>query len=93
MVSLRVLFVLQGGLRQGDPLSPFLFLFCAEGLNALISKAACDGNIRGYSICRVGPRISHLFFADDCLLFYRATPTECAHIQRILAWYEVASRQ
>ena len=62
-------------------------------MNALISKAACDGNIRGYSICRVGPRISHFFFADDCLLFYRATPTECAHIQRILAWYEAASRQ
>ena len=81
------------GLRQGDPLSPFLFLFCAEGLNALISKAAFDGDIWGYSICRAGPRISHLFFADDCLLFYRATPTECAHIQRILAWYEAASGQ
>ena len=62
-------------------------------MNALISKAARDGDIRGYSICRVGPRISHLFFADDCLLFYRATPTECAHIQRILAWYEAASGQ
>ena len=81
------------GLRLGDPLSPFLFLFCVEGLNALISKAASDGDIKGYSICRVGPRISHLFFANDCLLFCRATPTECAHIQRILAWYEATSGQ
>ena len=81
------------GLRQGDPLYPFLFLFCAEDLNALISKAASDGDTRGYSICRAGLRIYHLFFADDCLLFCKATPTECAHIQRILAWYEAASGQ
>ena len=81
------------GLREGDPLSPFLFLFCVEGLNALLSIATSEGDIRGYSICRVGPRISHLFFTDDCLLLCRATPAECANIQHILGWYEAASRQ
>ena len=81
------------GLRQGDPLSPFLFLFCAEGLNALLTQAARTGEIRGYSICRSGPKITHLFFADDCLLFCRATSFECEKIQNILAWYEVASGQ
>ena len=40
------------GLCQGDSLSPFLFLFCAEGLHALLSKAANDGEIRGYFLCR-----------------------------------------
>ena len=81
------------GLRQGDPLSPFLFLFCAEGLNALLTQAARTGVIRGYSICRSGPKITHLFFADDCLLFCRATSFECEKIQNILAWYEAASGQ
>ena len=75
------------GLRQGDPLSPFLFLFCAEGLNALLCQAANNGEIRGYSICRADSKITHLFFVDDCLLFCRATSIECAKIQSIsLVW-------
>ena len=54
------------GLRQGDPLSPYLFLLCTEGLSALIRKAEGEDLIRGVAICRGGPQISHLFFADDC---------------------------
>lgn len=81
------------GLRQGDHLSPFLFLFYAEGLNALFSQAARNGEIQGYSIYRARPKITHLFFADDCLLFSRATSSECEKIQNILAWYEATSRQ
>ena len=87
------LIYLSRGLRQGDPLSLFLFLLCAEGLNALLHHAASNGEIREYSICRVGPKITHLFFATDCLLFCRATSDECAKIQSILAWYEAASGQ
>ncbi|XP_050277977.1 uncharacterized protein LOC126719473 [Quercus robur] len=44
------------GIRQGDPISPFLFLLCTEGLHGLISKAASQGDIRGYSLCRNSPR-------------------------------------
>ena len=40
------------GLRQEDPLSPYLFLFCAEGLNAIIRGAALKGKIRGFSLCK-----------------------------------------
>ena len=81
------------GLRQGDPLSPFLFLFCAEGLNALLCKAAADKEIKGPSLCRHGPRITHLFFADDCLLFYRSNAAECQKNQLLLEWYEAGSGQ
>ena len=57
------------GLRQGDPLSPYLFLLCSEGLNRMLQKAASNDTIRVFSLCKRGPKISHLFFADDTLLF------------------------
>ena len=57
------------GLRQGNPLSPHLFLFCAEGLSALIRQAIECGAIKRIVACARGPAISHLFFADDNLIF------------------------
>ena len=81
------------GIRQGDPLSPYLFLFCVEGLNAILRRAAENGDIHGFSICRRGPKLTHLFFADDCLLFCRSTREECDKIKELLAIYEVASGQ
>ena len=81
------------GIRQGDPLSPYLFLLCSEGLNALIQQAVNEDKIRGYSLCRYGPKISHLFFADDSLLFCHAQISDTQTIQGILDLYEHASRQ
>ena len=80
-------------LRQGDPLSPFLFLFCAEGLSAMIKKAVDREKMEGISICRGGPRISHIFFADDSIVFYKASTEECDALQRILGVYENSSGQ
>ena len=64
------------GLRQGDPFSPYLFLFCVEGLNAILKQAADVGEIQGFSICRRRPKLTHLFFVDDCLLFCKSTLEE-----------------
>ena len=81
------------GIRQRDPLSPYLFLLCVEGLSALLRKAERDQNISGVSVCRCGPKISHLLFADDSLLFCHASSAECHCIMEVLAMYERASGQ
>ena len=81
------------GIRQGDPLSPYIFLLCSEGLNGLIQHAVDVGEVEGVSLCRNGPKISHLFFADDSLLFCRARIEDINTIQEILRKYEKASGQ
>ena len=75
------------GIRQGNPLSPFLFLLCTEGLNGLISQAANCGDIKGYALCKNSSRLTRLLFADDSLLFCRAIESECNNILEILDVY------
>ena len=53
------------GIRQGDPLSPFLFLLCIEGLHGIINKAASMREITVFSLCKRGPKLTHLLFAND----------------------------
>ena len=76
------------GLRQGNPLSPYLFLLVSEGLNGLIQQAMATSAIRGFFLCRNGPWISHLFFADDTLLFCKLELKEVQIIQNLLKKYE-----
>ena len=71
------------GLRQGNSPSPFLFILCTEGLHGLIKRAARDDEVRGFSLCKRGPKLTHLFFVDDSLLFYRATVEECTKVLRL----------
>jgi len=62
--------ILGRGLRQGDPLSPYLFIMCAEGLSSLIRDAEDRGTISGTRICRGAPAISHLLFVDDFFFYF-----------------------
>ena len=74
-------------------MSPYLFILCAEGLSALINKAVQNRSIHGVAASARGPKISHLFFADDSLIFGRATIRECSDILRVLQVYEESSGQ
>ena len=80
-------------IRQSDLLSSYLFLLCFEGLNRLIQGAVREDKIRGFSLCRNGPRNSHLFFVDDTLLFCRAKMGDLLALQDILNLYEQAFGQ
>jgi hypothetical protein len=75
------------GLRQGDPLSPYMFLFVAEGLSNLLKHQIDLGNIQELFICPRSPGISHLLFADDCLLFFQANRDQATKINSILRNY------
>ena len=57
------------GIKQGDSLSPYLFLLCVEGLSAMLMRAEEQKGIQGILSCHGGVRVSHLLFVDDCLLF------------------------
>jgi len=60
------------GLRQGDPLSPYLFVLCMEKLSLMIHHEVSTNIWKPVKISRDGPCFSHLLFADDCLLFTKA---------------------
>jgi hypothetical protein len=85
--------VLGRGLRQGDPISPYLFLLCAEGFLALLHQAEEVGQLRGIKVVPTAPTVNHLLFADDSLLLFEADNEGAATINAILQTYEAMSGQ
>jgi hypothetical protein len=61
------------GIRQGNPISPYLFIICEEALSSLLSRANRNGTLRGVPTFKKEPQLNHLLFADDNLLFCGAT--------------------
>ncbi|KAL0292514.1 UNVERIFIED_CONTAM: putative mitochondrial protein [Sesamum angustifolium] len=81
------------GLRQGDPLSPYLFLFCSEALSGLFREAENSNSVKGVKIARNVPCISHLLFADDTLVFCEVSLSAMQELSRLLSKYEAALGQ
>lgn len=81
----------QRGLRQGDPLSPFLFNIAAEGLHILLTKAQDLGLINGVKVGSNGVVLSHLQFTNDSLLFCEAKEAEVRDLKRVLRCFKIMS--
>ncbi|KAM6593181.1 hypothetical protein CsatA_000884 [Cannabis sativa] len=81
------------GIRQGDPLSPYLFLICAEGFSSLIKSFEARGELHGCRVCNGAPVISHMLFADDSYLYCKAIEKEALNVIRLLQLFEQASGQ
>ncbi|XP_021866236.1 uncharacterized protein [Spinacia oleracea] len=79
------------GLRQGDPLSPYIFIMCMEVLSRRMLALQEIGSGRGLKIGRRSPRINHLFFADDALFFFHATPDSCVNLRKALDEFSLIS--
>lgn len=72
------------GIRQGDPLSPYLFVLCAEVLSHLMNKAMADRSLLGIKISNQAPSVNPLLFADDSLFFSLANPQAGKKLKKIL---------
>lgn len=81
------------GIRQGDPISPYLFILIAEAFSSLINHVVLSNSLHGIRVCRGSPVVSQLFFANDSLLFFRANGCECLAIVDIMNKYEVVFEQ
>lgn len=79
------------GLRQGDPLFPFLFTMMVEALGSLLSKAKELDLIRGFDVGRNGDAITHLQFVDDTTLFSSTNWEEIIILKRILRCFQLVS--
>ena len=71
-------------IRQGDLLLPYLFILCMEYLGHLIEEKCAAKAWNPVKTSRNGPSFSHLFFADDLVLFAKADTDNCLAINKAL---------
>lgn len=81
------------GLRQGHPLSPFLFILCAEVLSHMMSRATETRSLMGIKVATRAPAVNHLLFADDSLFFTLENEKAAKKLKYIFGKYEEASWQ
>ncbi|GKV28181.1 hypothetical protein SLEP1_g37265 [Rubroshorea leprosula] len=89
--SLTEEFKMEKGLRQGDPIAPFLFLIVAKGLNVLIKSTVNKELFQGIPVGSGDLNISHLQFADDTAIMGKAEPGNIKAVKGILRWFELIS--
>lgn len=78
---------LNPGIRQGDPISPYLFLLCANILSIALIQAENRKLIKGIAIGWQGVSFTHLLFADDSLFFFQNDVSSLSNLKQIILWY------
>ncbi|KAM1493823.1 hypothetical protein PS1_025933 [Malus domestica] len=81
------------GVRKGDPLSPYQFFIVSEVLSRLIKRVTDLGFLDGIQLSANGPKLTHLLFTDDMLVFLKATPDNCRNMSNLLKAYNRAFGQ
>uniref|UniRef100_A0A803QGE0 Reverse transcriptase domain-containing protein n=1 Tax=Cannabis sativa TaxID=3483 RepID=A0A803QGE0_CANSA len=81
------------GIRQGDPISPYLFIVCTEGFSALVRKYERNQLLHGCRVANGAPRVSHMLFADDSYIYCQASGEEANRVLDMLRLFEIASGQ
>jgi hypothetical protein len=80
-------------IRQGDLLSPYLFILCADVFSRMLSNKQDQSLINGLAIAQNAPKISHLFFADDNIIFCKANKAEATQLKEVFEEYQRISGQ
>jgi hypothetical protein len=81
------------GIWQGNPISPCLFLLVVEGLSCLLKTCNQSSSLSGIMVAPTASAVNHLLFADDNLLFFKASVEGAKEVKEVLAKYCNASRQ
>nr|KAJ0222743.1 hypothetical protein LSAT_V11C200067800 [Lactuca sativa] len=84
-------FLISQGVRQGDPLSPFLFIIAMEGLNVAINNDCRNSLNKGIKLPNEGPLISHLSYADDAIFVGEWCSESTKNLSRILKCFHISS--
>ena len=83
-----------GGLCQGDPISPLVFLLVFKVFTTMVNWAATAGLISGFSVNRLNESttdVSHLLFTDDTIIFCDNDCEQIVNLCGILIWFEAVS--
>ena len=81
------------GIREGYPISPYLFLLVVEGQSCVLKASSMNDNVRGVMVSTTAPAVNHLLFVANCLLMFKANLEGQTIIRDVIQVYCNASGQ